>query len=185
MNNTCAHCKEPGNYRNGRQLFCAIHYRMKDMRTKAKVYGKTVPSREQIKILFDILVKNGMRCPGCQCLMHWTVRLGPLRSVVSLQHDRSGQIKLICQSCNTRHHHVKGDLFYEIPKGSKYCCGCNQILTLESFSSSSTSLLAVRSRCRKCSYELKKKWVNANRKRASDYEHARRIRKKEASCDRG
>jgi hypothetical protein len=101
--------------------YCVRHYRFLQMRTGASSAGKVIPSMAEL----ESLVPADMRCTACGTLMNWLKKDGA-DTCITLQHDRSGEIKLICFSCNVRHHSFPGDTFYDEPKDHRYCVGCEQ-----------------------------------------------------------
>jgi hypothetical protein len=52
--------------------------------------------------------------------MNWWLTEGS-STVITLQHDRDGTIRLICKGCNSRHHLHPGDSYYQMPRGHKRC----------------------------------------------------------------
>jgi rRNA maturation endonuclease Nob1 len=64
--------------------------------------------------------------------MNWFASDGR-STVISLQHDRSGDIRLMCHACNTRHAKMPGDLFYEVGPDKHRCPRCERILPLNAF----------------------------------------------------
>ncbi len=103
-----------------------IHYRIFQMRKAAKKGGKTVPPQEVLEDMARVVVANAMRCPACGRAMNWLFKDGR-STVLTLQHDRSGEWKLICKGCNSRHHLLPGDMFYGLPGGHKRCPKCEKI----------------------------------------------------------
>ncbi len=163
-----------------------MRQRFIQMRNAAKRSGKAVPTFRLLERLAAALV--AMKCPACQSPMNWLLKNGAA-TVVTLQHDRSGRMRLICKGCNSRHHLHPGDTYYEMPSGHKRCPRCTKTKPIADFGKK-------RSQCRKCEAEVsleryradkptwkarKKAWLKANRRKASEYERLRRQRKKEAA----
>ena len=89
-------------------VLCDRHRRFLQMRTQAGSDGKAVPSPEW----FEREAPPDMVCPPCGVQMVWHKQTDP-RRVLTLQHDRSGRMRLICMSCNVRHASYPGDYFYD------------------------------------------------------------------------
>jgi RNase P subunit RPR2 len=124
----CATCKAPAEASRGRARYCAKHFRFVAMRAFAKTRGKYQPTAAEL----EALIPPGMVCVTCQRVMNWLHTDG--RSTqVTLQHDRSGAIRLICSACNTKHQAMPGDLIYALPASSKFCQKCETVLPLASF----------------------------------------------------
>lgn len=157
MADNCSWCSEPFHKRQGRIGLCAMHYRISNMRGRARRDGKFVPTKEQI----EALVPKNMECPACHRTMTW-LRVGGASQQISLQHDRDGQLRLLCLGCNTRHSVHKGDSFYDIPPGHKFCaqCGCNK--PLEQFSIDRSRPIGRKAYCKPCASVRHKIWRNAH-----------------------
>lgn len=115
-------------------------------------YGKANPGLAKLEELAKVL--NQMKCPVCGIEMVWTCdrfdRSGIRKRVVTLQHDRNGDFKLICFSCNSRHYFHGGDTFYTLPNGMKPCAVCKKLLPLDAFSRDKSMFLGRFSNCRAC-----------------------------------
>lgn len=117
------------------------------MRFSARRKGKYVPTLDELDAL---LAAHGMNCQHCKAKMNWTAREG-WRTVVSLQHDRDGSIRLLCLACNTSHSTQPGDSFYEIPADHKKCSGCSKIMLRSKYPSRRVrGFVMYRSMCRDC-----------------------------------
>ena len=140
-------------------------YRLKQMRTHSKYYGKSSPSRDDLLLL----IPKDMKCPSCEVKMIWTApkKVG-LRRVISLQHDRSGKIRLICFSCNSRHSHLKcsESVFYSMGRDKKYCNGCQRVKSINDFwaDNSNSSTVKRKGRCKICAYKSHRRWILRNDK---------------------
>ena len=89
---------------------------------KAKADGKAVPALAWL----EANVPEGMVCPCCHRTMNWLRKDGG-STCITLQHDRDGTMRLICFGCNSRHSHMPGDSFYQLPSGTKKCHYCGEI----------------------------------------------------------
>lgn len=165
----CAWCDQPSHIRQGRILLCVKHYRFSGMRSRAKRDGKTVPTRDQL----EAIIPEPFNCPACRRPMQWLRTLGA-SSQVTLQHDRSGELKLICLACNTRHAQHPGDSFYDIPEGKKRCPNCDQVLPLAGFAVDRSRPMGRKSFCRACSSVVHTLWRRKNRDHYNAKQRARR-----------
>jgi len=117
------------------------------MRVDAKQKGKSVPSYEQLeKFLADL---HNFECPHCHREMCWQRKDGPNR-VLTLQHDRSGQIRFLCFACNTAHQFDNGDEFYNRTDGTKTCRDCGHKLPLSGFFKDRRVKTGVKPYCKQC-----------------------------------
>ncbi len=110
-------CTEPAMRYWNKSWLCDKHTRFIRMRRSAQDNGKTVPSYEELERLFAALVN--MACSYCgheMCLMRSQSR----QRVITLQHDDDGTFRFLCQACNTRHAHVRDEM-YQIPLDSHRC----------------------------------------------------------------
>lgn len=148
----CAWCDRPRHIRQGRIWLCEIHYRISSMRSRAKRDGKYVPTRHEIEAL-----ATDMTCCGCGKQMHWLRSFGASLQV-TLQHDRSGAIRLLCLGCNTRHSVHPGDEFYVVLSGQKRCPDCGQTLPASSFARDMSRPIGLKTYCRDCSSIRHKNW---------------------------
>lgn len=152
--------------------------RLRQMRRSARTRGKAVPTVEQLEAMLPV----DMRCPCCSTQMVWK-RCDGQTTVITLQHDRSGEMRLICFRCNARHGQFEGDVFYEFGAEHKLCVGCNTIKPLDQFWRNSMTVTGRFSRCISCGNA-----VNANRRKddtrearlaqARIYDMIRRARKR-------
>jgi hypothetical protein len=187
-NPKCSRCGEPATIFQDDTNYCDLHYRYRQMRHGAQRGEKAIPSFELLDQLFQELRLESWKCPACKRTMNLLMKDGHA-SMVTLQHDRGGAIRLICFSCNSRHQHHPGDTYYELPEGHKRCHVCEKIKPLEEF-------YTRMSPCKTCQREkaksyfhankearnaYKKRYVKANRAAISEYERLRRLRKKGVS----
>lgn len=150
---TCAWCARPYYIRQGRIRLCAVHYRISSMRARAQRDGKKSPTVAQI----EALVPSPFVCVGCARPMNWLH--GDGRSTqVTLQHDRSGELRLICLACNTRHAQHPEDSYYTIQAGHKRCPDCEQHLPHAAFAKDRSRPIGLKSYCRACSSIRHKSW---------------------------
>lgn len=171
----CQWCGEGAYIKQGHIWLCKKHYRFSQMRTNAKRHSKTVPSYLQLEKLYWL---SDMRCAGCGEQMVWLSKENSQR-VVSLQHDRSGEIRFLCRACNTRHASFKDDSFYTADPTKRKCPRCNKELPLERFSTDRSSRWKNKSvYCRRCSAAYYVEWVAQNREeyneKRREYYHKRK-----------
>jgi hypothetical protein len=140
------------------------------MRANAKRHGKNVPSRV---LLSEIVETSQMKCPSCGVKMNWRIKDGT-KTIATLQHDRSGEIKLLCLSCNTRHAQFENDSFYSNPENHHPCRCCKQVLLKTEFNKDKSRPLGIKSYCKKCSYEKYKQWASTNREQINKQQRDRR-----------
>lgn len=149
--NKCADCSEPGYRRYRREARrCVKHQRFLRMRDAARGYGKHVPSRDQLDAMLLSLTPS-MTCPLCSVRMNWQQADGA-STVITLQHDRVDptSCRLICLGCNSRHSSLPGDLYYEIPRGQKWCGRCDRVLPFESFCRAPSRSTGITAHCKAC-----------------------------------
>jgi hypothetical protein len=138
-------CGQPGTIMQGTNWLCDKHYRFQQMRISARRNGKTVPSWGKLE---RILPKD-MICVVCKCTMNWRSKNGR-KTVITLQHDESGEHRLICLSCNDKHGSGPKDLIYSIPDDHKHCPKCRQIKHKSQFGESKRSTSGCTPNCREC-----------------------------------
>lgn len=157
----CAWCDSPGHIVQGRIVICLKHYRFMCMRTRAQRSNKTVPSYAELDIL---LQRCQMFCPACKEEMVWESKDNQQR-VITLQHDRDGNLRLLCRSCNTRHSSCEGDTFYDIPKDHKICPMCKDLLPFDKFDNdfSGERFANKKTYCKECSKKRLYEWRRKNR----------------------
>lgn len=143
----CSKCPEPLYRRVQANRYCVKHYRFRQMRSGAGERGKAVPSVEELELM---LLRLGLFCPGCGTTMTFTAPSNDRRHLMTLQHDRSGQMRLLCYSCNSRHPHMPGDLFYSKTAYTKWCNGCSQFRAVRDFAKHPSRISGLATRCRSC-----------------------------------
>lgn len=122
----CTICADLATVIRNKTHLCDMHYRTQQMRVGARVSNKAEPSALCVNNLAKCLVLAGMKCPVCDRVMNWLFKDGR-STVVTLQHDRDGTIRLMCKGCNSKHHWLPGDSFYDLPEGHKRCPKCGDI----------------------------------------------------------
>jgi RNase P subunit RPR2 len=147
----CA-CGEPSHKRQGNRHLCAMHYRIANMRARAKRDGKVVPATSRVEAL-----ASDMACSGCRRVMHW-LREDGASLQATLQHDRDGTIRVLCLGCNTRHAQHPGDSFYSLKPEEKFCAKCCRFLPAHDFTRDRSRPIGLKSSCRACSAKLHKEW---------------------------
>ena len=153
---SCAWCQDAPHIKQGRIFLCAKHYRISSMRSRAKRDGKTVPTLAEV----EAIIPSPFVCIGCDGVMSWVG--GPASKKATLQHDRSGRLRIICLGCNTRHAAHPGDTFYDIPAGHKFCPDCSEVLPLSNFARDRSRPIGRKSYCRPCASFRFKKWSSTN-----------------------
>lgn len=171
----CSWCAKPAHIRQGRIWLCAAHYRISSMRTRAKRDGKTTPTRQEI----EALIPAPFKCGACNRQMKW-LRHGGASSQATLQHDRSGTVRIICLACNTRHAQHPGDSYYELPDNHKRCASCDSILPHSSFDKDRSRPLGLKSSCQKCSHAAHTEWRIKNREYYNRKQRENRARRSSA-----
>jgi hypothetical protein len=171
----CSRCHESATIKQGNQALCDKHYRFGQMRQSARRKNKTVPPHEALSAMSGA----NLICPDCGIQMNWRSKEG-LHSVVSLQHYRDGSMALVCRSCNTRHAHVIGDSYRQMPKDHKYCPSCKQTLTMSEFTKDKnrSGVAQRKSFCRTCSNSKTKLWKERNRDAYNEYQRLYRAKRK-------
>lgn len=161
----CLKCNRPsiGIIRGTGYRRCVIHYRLAQMIATAKQYHKSMPEYEYLEFLL-LSMNDNMICLACGCKMNWLEKDG-VKTVVTLQHDHNGEIRLICKSCNARHAYYKNDSFYDLPRFSKRCPGCKQILPVRDFHKHNTDSTweGYAPYCKECQGKKWREWYRLNR----------------------
>lgn len=109
--------------------YCQKHHRFIQMRTDAKTHCKKVPSYKLLEQLLGHI--ENMRCPHCKRRMNWLRKES--KFVITIQHDRSGRLRLLCMECNLAHSLCPGDTFYDIPLNKKWCSSCETVKSKKRF----------------------------------------------------
>lgn len=172
----CSWCRVDGFRVQGHLFLCKKHYRFQQMRSKAKQVGKKVPSYDELEKLLNEL--SDFKCPKCNRGMNWLSKEGT-SSVLTLQHDHSGDVRFLCLSCNVRHGGKGTDEFYSWPNNHKKCPGCKLILPFDKFATDRSDRFENKyTYCRKCATLRHKVWVSNNREifnmKRRAYYHARK-----------
>lgn len=121
----CAYCDRPGYRFRANRWQCELHFRADTMRNTALSKGKESPSFNVLSGMLEKAQADGLKCL-CGTQMQMTGKRGE-QHTISMQHDRSGAIRLICMLCNQRHNDCPGDTFYDLPKDSWRCSRCNEV----------------------------------------------------------
>ncbi len=143
----CRWCKKKAEASSGTGSYCAKHVRFLRMRTDAKRKGKVVPSYDLLESMVQKL--RDFKCPICSIKMVWLRKESTTRAI-TLQHDHSGDLRLICFSCNTAHQFIPKDGFYEKPKNTRYCQDCKKFKPLTEFFQDRRLTIGVKTYCKPC-----------------------------------
>lgn len=167
-------CGETAIRQQGHMSLCVKHYRFQQMRTQSTRRGKTSPSRDEL----ESMIPKNMICQSCNRKMNWLSSEGHA-TVITIQHDRDGTLRLICRSCNARHASFNGDEFYNRDITKKCCPRCREMLPWSSFTiDKSRRWNDANTYCRKCRTKMHGVWrtKNADRenKKHRAYYHMRK-----------
>jgi hypothetical protein len=149
----CSRCGNESHIKQGNSRLCVVHYRFATMRSNARRHGKLVPTTQEL----EGMIPDRMICPTCSRTMNWLQKEGA-STVVSLQHDRSGRMRLLCLACNTRHAQHSGDSFYDLGHGMKVCRRCKEAKPLSAFSQDRHKPIGRVSYCKPCASIRHKEW---------------------------
>lgn len=130
------------------------------------VYSARSTERKAPSIAYlERLIPKNMQCPVCGTKMNWLQKDGAA-TVITLQHDNSGKIRLICHACNVRHGHVTAGeyVFYHTPNGWKWCPGCKRARPTKMFHNDSVNKSGRRAYCKACSRTMWHKWAKQKAK---------------------
>lgn len=170
----CKRCENQSYIKQGRIWLCKKHYRFQQMRSSAKRNNKTVPSYEKLESLF---LQIQFQCPCCKRKTNWLSKEGK-DTVISLQHDRSGDFNLVCLSCNARHDDFIGDTFYSRNDNEKICARCKTSKPLSDYYGDQKKLNKKKSYCKPCANLYLNEWKAKNRRKQNEwrrrYYHARK-----------
>jgi hypothetical protein len=108
--------------RNRYGWVCDKHGRFIQMRFSSRYRNKKVPTFEELEEL-----SKSLNCPKCQKEMVWRSPKGLNPDLVTIQHDRSGKVKLLCHGCNSKHSHLSDKVFYHLKLTEKYCNRCEKV----------------------------------------------------------
>ena len=157
----CYVCGDEAIQRHGRANLCAKHRRFVQMQKAAKHDGKYIPS------LFEIekITPSDMICQDCGVLMNWIDESNRAATAV-LQHYCDGTLGVTCFSCNTKHGHMAGDSYRDLPHGHKLCGACKTIKPLSEFAQRKDGKKPYpMTKCKVCNLEANKKWRTQNPER--------------------
>lgn len=121
--NKCYRCELPPVVKRNHSWMCQKHLTLANMRTNCRSKKKKCPSPEEL----DAIIPSDMKCPHCLRAMAWCRKESDKTNFITLQHNRSGSIQILCMRCNSRHLAAPGDSFYEIPDDHKFCCRCQTV----------------------------------------------------------
>lgn len=172
----CKWCENLAHIKQGRIYLCAVHYRFSSMRTRAKRDGKDVPDYAYL----ESLVPNPFLCPVCKVSMNWLSKEGH-STVITLQHDRDGTMRLICFKCNMRHSNFPEDTYYELPENHWRCSACGCVKPLEEFPTDRSRPLGKKSYCKLCSNIRMRNWVAKRRDHVNQKQREGRRKRGEVS----
>lgn len=170
----CSLCDLPSTIVQGHQHLCDLHYRFGQMRCNARRYGKDVPTREQLAQM----IPDNLECPVCDRKMNWRARDGTA-TVVTLQHDRGGRMRMLCLSCNVRHASFIDDSFYSHDQLKRICPRCRVKKDFSQFSKDRLRRWkSANTYCRPCRTQMHYEWAQKNKtrenKKRRNYYHQRR-----------
>jgi hypothetical protein len=158
----CRTCGAPGRKWGNRGNLCSKHHRFIQMRYSAKTKGKVMPTVSELESMRGV----ELICPDCGIKMNWEAKDGQC-SVASLQHYRDGTMAIVCRSCNTRHAHMMGDSYKDIPKDHKHCPACLVVKPSSDYyaKNSRSGNLKRGSKCKSCANKELYEWRVKNKKR--------------------
>ena len=135
-----------------------------DYRYEANLaFGNRELSESQLETLFQ----KYQVCPICKRKMNYLASNGQ-DTVLTLQHDRSGEIKFLCRSCNTRHAAYPNDDIYIMPNDVKWCPRCKTYKKLDDFYKDNSRPRSIKTYCKTCSNKYQYGWVQQNRDRVNE-----------------
>lgn len=140
---------------SGQTPYCPKHRRMVQMKSDAKKRHKIVPSDEVLESLFTAI--EDMCCPICGTKMTYFRENGIGARVITLQHDDSGELRLICLACNVKHAQFGGDVWYFLEDGYYRCICCQEIKPFEDFYHRKDNSNQIYTRCKECERARKRK----------------------------
>jgi hypothetical protein len=154
----CYVCGQTAIKRHNRSNLCEKHHRFLGMQRVAKMDKKYVPSLYEL----ENHVPKDMICKDCGTTMHWIDNDNRHAGAV-LQHYRDGTLGIVCLSCNTKHGHMAGDSYRDLPKDHKLCSACKTIKPFSMFSLRKDGKRPYpMSKCKECNLAAHKKWREAN-----------------------
>lgn len=125
-------CGEPESRFRGNHWICIVHNRFDTMTTCARDKGKRIPTYEELSSMAATLIANDMKCWHCGQKTQWAGKRSDTHTI-TLQHDRSGEIRFLCKTCNARHQFFPGDTFYDVPLDHKFCPKCKRTMHASEF----------------------------------------------------
>jgi len=150
--------------------YCNLHYRSNQMRDSASAKGKIVPNQIWLERELIRIELAGMICPHCSIQMQWS-GAGSRKNTITLQHDFSGDLRLLCLSCNVKHSNHGSDDYYQLLPGENHCARCHQVFPEDSFPSQlmKDGTRKKRSYCRGCraEYDRQRKLKKKKKSKAS------------------
>lgn len=163
---SCRDCDGPRAHRPAYPNLCEKHYRFIQMRAQSRWRQLVAPSTEEL----EALLPADMACPQCKRRMNWLNNDGN-STVITLQHDRSGKVRLMCRGCNARHAARPGDEFYEQDATKKRCAACGVDQTPENFYThgKQKKWLGRTSYCKPCHLKKQREYAAMHPDRMAEY----------------
>ena len=128
----------------GQHRLCDRHYRLSRIRTTSQRRGKRVP----VMSWLESNIPNPFVCPHCKRELVWNAKENRSR-VLTIQHDHNGNIRFLCQGCNSRHWRISNDGFYRGRLDQKHCARCSKWKPLSAFHKGD-GYMGRSSMCRSC-----------------------------------
>jgi len=161
----CSRCETEATKKSGHQWLCQKHYRFGQMRIRARLSCKKIPSHSEL----EEITPPDMICVGCKRVMNWMKRDGS-DTVATLQHDRSGKLRILCQSCNTRHYFFEGDTFYTHDHSTRKCIHCEKFKPLDDFFTANGRWMNKHNVCKPCCKLKNQERINKDVKKRNTYQ---------------
>lgn len=152
----CPKCGDEVTRKHSTIWYCSKHYRYSQIRVASRAEGKAAPSHKELDAMVAAL-DSELHCPACGRKMNWD-RERDHKSVLTIQHDHDGGMRLICQSCNSRHGAYPNDSYYDLPVGYKKCPRCDQILPYSAFRPEINTFQNIRPFCKPCDLKYHREW---------------------------
>lgn len=144
-------------------------WRFSSMRATAKASGKYVPTNEE---LWALLKSQGTACYHCKQELVWSRREHP-SLFRTLQHDRDGTLRYLCNVCNLKHKAFPGDTFYQLDPEFRYCKKCATVKPISEFYKGrlarDTDNSRLGSGCKLCKDKEIKAWCDKNTEKRKLY----------------
>lgn len=142
----CITCDSPAIKCVAGSWLCAKHKRLRQMRYKAMYDGKVAPSLAEM----ENLPGANLCCPDCGVTMTWTSAIGR-RTLATFQHYRDGALAIVCQSCNSRHGRLPGDMYRDLAdKSLQHCPSCRRVLPPAAFHKHAGRGRGIQVPCKEC-----------------------------------